>query len=148
MKSIYVLTIGHGINVGSHSVLCVGYDQDKKQFKFLNSYGTAYGENGCFYIKYTDWFNLGPYGYISYDVADINPALLAYEGKDVKSDGDPRIFRITDGKRRWFPTEKSFFFHGGKFSPPSYVRIANSLLKVIPDGANMEEDIKFRPESL
>ena len=141
----WVLTINKGIYVGGHSFLCTGYDQNKKQLKFLNSYGGDWGDNGCFYIKYTDWWALAPVGYVSVDINDYNPAIIQYEGKDVKSDGDPRIFRIENGKKRWYPDEKTFLYWGGNFNPSSFVRISGSLLKVIPEGEKMNTDVKFTP---
>jgi C1A family cysteine protease len=37
---------------GGHSVLCVGYDDNKKLFRIRNSWEKAVGENGYFYIPY------------------------------------------------------------------------------------------------
>lgn len=38
---------------GGHALLVVGYDDSKNAFKFLNSWGTAWGENGYGWIDYT-----------------------------------------------------------------------------------------------
>ena len=35
-----------------HALLCVGYDDDKEEFKLLNSYGPDSGNNGYLYISY------------------------------------------------------------------------------------------------
>jgi len=37
---------------GGHAVLCVGYNQPKKLFCFMNSYGTGWGENGFGWLPF------------------------------------------------------------------------------------------------
>ena len=37
---------------GGHAIICVGYDDDTKLFKFRNSWGTEVGEKGYFYLPY------------------------------------------------------------------------------------------------
>ena len=37
---------------GGHSVILVGYDDSTETFKFMNSWGSKWGENGFGYIKY------------------------------------------------------------------------------------------------
>ena len=38
--------------LGGHAVLAVGYDDDKKQFIFRNSYGPDWGKSGYGYMPY------------------------------------------------------------------------------------------------
>ena len=38
--------------LGGHAILLVGYDDDKKIFKFQNSWGTSWGDKGYGYIPY------------------------------------------------------------------------------------------------
>lgn len=38
--------------LGGHAMLCVGYDDDRRLFKFINSWGKSWGENGYGYIPY------------------------------------------------------------------------------------------------
>ena len=38
--------------LGGHAILLVGYDDNKKVFKFQNSWGTAWGDKGYGYIPY------------------------------------------------------------------------------------------------
>lgn len=38
--------------IGGHAVMLVGYDDKKKLFKFLNSWGSKWGDNGYGYIPY------------------------------------------------------------------------------------------------
>ena len=37
---------------GGHSVILVGYDDNTERFKFMNSWGTKWGDNGFGYINY------------------------------------------------------------------------------------------------
>jgi C1A family cysteine protease len=38
--------------VGGHAICLVGFDDDKKQLKFRNSWGSGWGDKGYFYISY------------------------------------------------------------------------------------------------
>ena len=53
--------------LGGHALLCVGYDNNKRQFIIRNSWGTNWGDNG--------------YGYLSYEYVKLN---LTYEGFTAK----------------------------------------------------------------
>jgi hypothetical protein len=133
----WVITIGKGINVGGHSVVCRGYDLTKNLYKFQNSYSLNYGDKGCFYANIDQWHEYGMVGYVSVDADALPAAAYAFDGKDVKTDGDPRIYRIEAGKKRWYPDEKTYLSWGGTFNPPSFVRVASVLLNSIPAGDNM-----------
>lgn len=63
--SIYDDTTGE--KRGDHAICLIGYDDDKKVFKFINSWGTKWGLNG--------------YGYIAYDLLDggMCDAYIMYE---------------------------------------------------------------------
>ncbi len=43
---------------GGHAVVAVGYDDANQHFIVLNSWGTKFGDNGCFYMPY--WFMVDP----------------------------------------------------------------------------------------
>jgi C1A family cysteine protease len=47
--------------LGGHAVCIVGFDDTKKQFKFINSWGNAWGDHGYGYL---------PYGYIANNSSD------------------------------------------------------------------------------
>ena len=38
--------------LGGHAIICVGYDDSKKVFIMLNSWGKSWGVNGSFYLPY------------------------------------------------------------------------------------------------
>lgn len=140
LSAPYVLTLGKGLQIGGHSVVCKGYDLAKNLYKFQNSYGPAYGDNGCFYVDISAWHASSEsyVGYVTVDTDYWNPASRAFEGKDVKGNG-PKIYRILNGQRCWYPSEAVFNYFGGTFSPPSYVPIADLLLNAISDGPNMTQ---------
>jgi C1A family cysteine protease len=41
-----------GEELGGHAVIVVGYDDNKKRFKFKNSWGKAWGAKGFAYFSY------------------------------------------------------------------------------------------------
>lgn len=47
-----VIPLPSGSSIGGHAILFVGYDDSKKQFKFKNSWGTGWGDNGYGYLPY------------------------------------------------------------------------------------------------
>jgi len=138
LRPPYVLDIGRGISVGGHAFVCTGYDMDKGLLKFKNSFGLMYGDRGHFYVRMTDWFNrVKSVGYVLLDV-DNSRIAGGYNGKDVKADGKPDIYRIEDGKKRWYPSEAVFYKHGGRFgSDKTWTLISSSILDSIPQGTNM-----------
>lgn len=140
LSSPFVLRIGAGVTVGGHAFSCIGYDLDKGLLKFQNSFGRAYGDNGCFYVRISDWFNVvKSVGYVSID-ADQSQIIASYEGKDVKADGNPSIYRIENGKKRSYPSESIFYSHGGRFgSDKTWKLISSALLRSIPEGAIMKQ---------
>jgi hypothetical protein len=136
----FTLRIGAGVAVGGHAFSCIGYDLDKGLLKFQNSFGRAYGDNGCFYIRISDWFNVvKSVGYVSID-ADQSQIVAGYEGKDVKAEDAPQIYRIEGGKKRLYTSEFIFYSHGGRFgSDKTWKLISGALLRSIPEGAIMKQ---------
>lgn len=46
-----------------HAMLVVGYDEVKKSFEIMNSWGAEWGDKGFFWIKYEDFGRLCKYGF-------------------------------------------------------------------------------------
>jgi len=70
-----------------HAVLCVGFDDSTRLLKFVNSWGSDWGNGGYFYIPYDLYNNAVLFGYIAYNSAEELPAprtRLASNGKGVK----------------------------------------------------------------
>jgi C1A family cysteine protease len=42
----------HEIPIGAHAITLVGYDDTTQRFKFANSWGRQWGENGFGYVSY------------------------------------------------------------------------------------------------
>jgi len=53
-----VIPVSNNDIIGGHAVLLVGYDDNKKLFKFKNSWGTSWGVNGYGFLPY-QYFNDG-----------------------------------------------------------------------------------------
>lgn len=49
---------------GTHYVVVVGYDENKKMVEILNSWGREWGNNGYIWINYDDLGNLATNGYV------------------------------------------------------------------------------------
>jgi C1A family cysteine protease len=47
-----IVTMPTGKLLGGHAVMCVGYDDTKKLFKVMNSWGDSWGDHGYFYLPY------------------------------------------------------------------------------------------------
>jgi hypothetical protein len=43
---------GNSSIIGGHCIIIVGYDDNRLLYKFINSWGEKWGENGCGYISY------------------------------------------------------------------------------------------------
>ncbi len=56
-----------GESAGGHAMLLVGYDDIKKQFKMMNSWGTQWGDNGFGYIDYALFGRVVQYGFVARD---------------------------------------------------------------------------------
>lgn len=55
--------IGDKTAVGGHAMVVIGYDEEKEAFEVMNSWGTQWGNNGFFWIKYKDFGKYCVYGY-------------------------------------------------------------------------------------
>jgi len=134
----YILKLRSGVKIGGHAVYIRGYDLEKGLFKFQNSFGPGYGDNGCFYVRIDEWMRLGSIGYVRIDKVDNASLVRAYEGKDVKSAFDPKIYRIDNGMKRWYPNEQIYFKNGGRFGTDrTWVLVAQSIIDAAPNGQNM-----------
>jgi len=49
----YIWDHAEGYELGGHAIAIVGYDDIKQAFKIQNSWGTAWGNNGYFWISYS-----------------------------------------------------------------------------------------------
>lgn len=60
-----------------HAMLCIGYDDNLKAFKILNSYGAEFGVNGFFFISYDFMFKATYDAYIAFDRKETTKDIIA-----------------------------------------------------------------------
>lgn len=138
LTSPWIITPKKGSLIGGHAFVCKGYDLTRGLFKFQNSFGPSYGDNGCFYVRMDDWFRIGGLGYVQVDQVEDTKIIQTYEGKDVKSADDPKIYRIKNGQKCWYPNPQVFFSWGGRFgTDKTFILISRSILETIPLGPDM-----------
>jgi hypothetical protein len=71
---LYRLTQGNvysqysGQNLGGHAVVIVGYDDSKRAFKIINSWGQSWGDNGFGWINYAAFRQIAREGYVAQDI--------------------------------------------------------------------------------
>ncbi len=72
---LWKLVKGEPLMAG-HCVCIVGYNNNKYggAFKVVNSYGDSWGDNGFFWIKYSDYPKLAQYCFQAYLEPDLKPA--------------------------------------------------------------------------
>lgn len=68
---------------GGHAICVVGYDDNHYDGAFyaINSYGAKWGNNGFFWIKYTDFGRLAKYGYQAFVHSDASANDIALQGE-------------------------------------------------------------------
>lgn len=138
----WVLPWNKGIRVGGHAAACIGYDIPNQLLIFKNSFGPSWGDNGKFYVKFSDWFRYPVNaGFVSVVLTpeDLAKFAQAYEGKQVKSANSPVIYLIQNGQKRPFPDEITFYAFGGVLGEgQTWQLVAGSLLDKIPQGEPMQ----------
>jgi Papain family cysteine protease len=64
-KSIWKQQLGN--KLGGHAMVVIGYNDDNKAFKIINSWGTSWGANGYGWIDYTYFPKVVKEGYVAKD---------------------------------------------------------------------------------
>ena len=65
-----------GYNLGGHAILVVGYNDSKKAFKLINSWGTYWGEKGYIWIDYDTFKQITFEAWVMYDTVLSTPAMI------------------------------------------------------------------------
>ena len=74
--------IGDTSLVGGHAMVVVGYNQFKRAFRVLNSWGKDWGDNGFIWIDFDDFGKFCRYAYqINYEEDD-KPSVIYYDKQD------------------------------------------------------------------
>jgi hypothetical protein len=69
-KETYVWAKASGRQKGNHAMLIIGYNDSKKAFKAMNSWGTKWGDNGFAWIDYSYFPNVVKEGYVAKDATE------------------------------------------------------------------------------
>ncbi|MCI8554180.1 MAG: hypothetical protein HFJ80_04460 [Clostridiales bacterium] len=86
-----------GKDRGSHAVCLIGYDDSKKAFKLINSWGTSWGLGGYGYISY----DLVTTGYVMTDEISNRQKIKEVGAGDFNGDGKDEIVALVDYKHAW-----------------------------------------------
>lgn len=117
--------------IAAHSVLLVGYDDSKGHFKFVNSWGADWGDEG--------------FGYLPYGAFE-----AAWDEGWFMDLGYPEFRKPHSGysKRSWgFQRASSgFIYHCVEFTDPQDLRIAWALAMQREEGSLEVEELFVRPE--
>lgn len=62
-----------GKNLGGHAIAVVGYDDTRQAFRFLNSWGTSWGDGGYAWVSYAVFPKLVEEAYTAVDFSIANP---------------------------------------------------------------------------
>lgn len=130
-----------GYSIGSHAFAVIGYDLDyngKEVYICQNSYGSAWGDSGKFYIEmsYLDNAHHGFYTNLDEIHKGLGEFMTVYDGKNVKGKGDNGIFHIQSGKKKPYPNWLAYLsFNGFR---RGYTEVDKTLLDEIPEGDIMD----------
>lgn len=70
LKNSYIWAKASGKPKGNHAMLVIGYDDNKKAFKLMNSWGTKWGDNGYGWVDYNYFPNVVKEGYVAKDATE------------------------------------------------------------------------------
>lgn len=86
--------------IGGHAIIMVGYNSEERMFKFKNSWGQSWGQDGYFYCSYDNW---NDYVWDMWQIVD---------GKSDKVGMGYKILKLQKGiakfARKWLPFGRLF----------------------------------------
>jgi hypothetical protein len=129
--------------IGGHAIYIKGYDLDYngvKAYRFKNSWGSSFADNGDFYVD-MDFFD--KVGHLTYAILDIPIDTARFianmQGKFVKVKGQPQIYYIQEDTKRLFPNKAVFYCWGGRFGlAGNWEFVDKELLDSIKTGEPMK----------
>lgn len=138
----WILQMKKGIYRAGHAFLITDYILDYHGFDVLkckNSYNEEWGDNGYFYIKFSDFVEIAKYGvYFNTDIPkNVAGWTSLYNKQAVKSAGDPKVYILDGGKKRHIPDEAIMWMLG--ITPIQITTTPNTTdsydyVKDIPEG--------------
>ncbi len=72
------VSYNHPNNLIDHAISIIGWDDAKRAYLCLNSWGNSFGDNGAFYVSYDDYF-------IEYNIEGIVNATLSTQGSQINT---------------------------------------------------------------
>jgi len=149
LRAPWILPWRAGTKIGGHCFDIIGYDIPRQLLIVQNSFGPGWGDEGCFYVRFQDWFSQYLPGYVRVDFDEpiMQSVVSAYEGKSVKSATDPSIYLVKDGQKHHFPNEITFYAFRNKFAPgETYQAVAQTVLNALPTGVDVKvQDSPYWP---
>jgi len=113
----------------SHAVCLVGYDDSTSRFKFINSWGTDWGDDGCGYIPYDSFEEMWRESWFMDNHGFNGPPASNYT------------------KRAWGLQERTrIVFHGREFVGPMDERIAWAFAVQREEGKVEVEELFVKPQ--
>lgn len=139
LNNLGIATPYSGYKVGGHATLIVDYDTDYygyKVLKCLNSYSTAYGKGGYFYVKFEDFNKIFDFGVIfNSDLPkDIIGWLSQNAGNIVQEANGPKIYVIEADRKRHIPDEAMLQMVMVANAKPNWVRDTENMLAEVKEG--------------
>ncbi|MCB1143670.1 MAG: cysteine protease [Leptospiraceae bacterium] len=95
-KSIYKSAPGKAL--GGHAITLVGYDDSRKALKFINSWGTYWGDEGYGYIDYNFFKKICRSAYVMYDIVEDHSPQVVVNDTPIETDNPPENVVDTDKK--------------------------------------------------
>ncbi len=71
-----------GANLGGHAITLVGYDDSAQAFKYQNSWGVGWGDNGFGYIDYRYFTRVCRSAFVMIDLVDPNPEVSVVKNEE------------------------------------------------------------------
>jgi hypothetical protein len=123
----WIISKASGYRVGGHAVALIGYDIPAGVYVFQNSYGKNWGgyrdsngvtHPGCFAVSMS-YFDSNNYGCVAsldieYDATTGEDYAKMYDGKNIRGDKQPTIYRVYDGKKYAYKNAAAFIAYNGQ----------------------------------
>lgn len=140
LQAPYILKPLSGQQVFGHQVVGRGYNKNyfgESVVKIQNSYGSGWGDKGCFYVKFADFEKVFSYGFkVNLDIEkDLASWLSLNAHKAILSKDSPKVYVIEDDKKRYVPDEALMWML--EINPGDLVKDVDGMLDKVKDGADM-----------
>lgn len=135
-----IMIMPAGAMIGGHAFICIGWivRDGKEYLVMINSWSKEWGHHGLFFMSTADVINRLTPGYITVDLPpNLIDILEQFNGRNVQVKNNPRIYKIENGKKRWYPNELVWWAFKNLFGFEIYT-ITQEELDVVPVGLDMD----------